>query len=275
MTNATVVDRIVWDKLAGLPDLKARSPLEELRSAVRSMPPTRPLGRALCSTRQPALIAEIKRASPSRGIIRPELSPAQVARLYHAGGASAVSVLTEERYFLGNPEYVAEARAACPLPILRKDFVVDPWQVYETRAMGADAVLLIAAILEASLLNDLMGLALSIRLECLIEVHNEADLEKVPPTAELVGVNSRDLRTFHTDLAVAERMLPLVRAHGGPRRIAVAESGVFTRADAERVWRAGAHAVLVGEAIMREGDVEAKVRELVGNSSPPASQAVP
>lgn len=260
--SRTVLQQIIESTRETVRQRSAAAPASELRARIEDLPPTRPF-------LQPpfdgiALIAEIKRASPSKGIIRPELSPAEVARVYWQAGAAAVSVLTEERFFLGHPSFVEQVRCACPLPVLRKDFIVDPWQMYETRAIGADAVLLIAAVLDEPLLRDLFGLANELDLECLVEVHSPDDLAKVPSDARVVGVNARDLHTFRTDLGVAVRMIPAVVASGRPDRIAVAESGIFSRSDVERVAAVGASAVLVGEALMREDDIAGKVAELLG-----------
>jgi len=237
----------------------------ELKARIKDLPPPRPFLQP--PIHDIALIAEIKRASPSKGPIRPELSPAEVARTYWQAGAAAVSVLTEERFFLGHPSFIHDVRGACPLPVLRKDFIVDPWQMYETRAIEADAVLLIATVLDSPLLRDLLDLADELKLECLVEVHTLEDLAKVPPDVRVVGVNARDLHTFATDLGVAERLIPEVIASGRPGRIAVAESGIFTRSDVERVRAAGASAVLVGEALMRANDIAAKVGELLGRGA--------
>ncbi|MGQ9523449.1 MAG: indole-3-glycerol phosphate synthase TrpC [Armatimonadota bacterium] len=258
----TVLQQIIDSTRETVLQRSSSTPIGELKASVRDLPPPRPfLHPPFDGT---ALIAEIKRASPSKGLIRPDLSPREIAHTYCKSGASAVSVLTEERFFLGHPSYIQEVRTACPLPILRKDFILDPWQVYETRALGADAMLLIATMLDPALLSDLLGLASELQLECLVEVHSPDDLAKFPSSVRVVGVNSRDLHSFTTDLAVAERLIPEVIAHGQSGRIAVAESGIFTRRDVERVRAAGASAVLVGEALMREADIAGKIAELLG-----------
>jgi indole-3-glycerol phosphate synthase len=264
MTETTVVDAILAKKRDDVKRLSAATPLGELRALAADMPPTRPF--LATKNNGISLIAEIKRASPSKGPIRPELSPAEIAKTYHSAGAAAVSVLTEEHFFLGRPEFIAEVHSASPLPVLRKDFVFSEWQIYETRVLKADAVLLIAAILNKNQLEDLFDCAIALGLECLIEIHSEDDLEKVPPKARVVGVNNRDLRTFHTDLAVAERMVPLIRSCGPDNRVVVAESGIFCRKDVERMQAAGADAILVGEALMREHDISAKIAELLGRA---------
>ncbi len=206
-----------------------------------------------------AVIAEIKRASPSRGELRADLDPAALARRYEEGGAACLSVLTEPDYFRGSPEDLAAARAAAGLPVVRKDFLVHPDQIFETRGMGADAALLIVGILSRGELETMLGLAEELGLQCLVEVHDEGELARaLEAGARLIGVNNRDLRTFRVDLAVTERLAPLVP----PECTVVSESGLFTAADAARVAAAGADAVLVGEALVRAADPAALVAEL-------------
>lgn len=208
-----------------------------------------------------AVIAEIKKASPSRGVIRPDLDPVGVARVYAANGASAISVLTERRYFQGDPAHLEAVRAAVDLPLLRKDFIVDADQVFEACVLGADAILLIAAILSDGELGTLLGLAGELGLQCLVEVHDEGELARaLGAGASLIGVNNRDLRTFRTDLEVTHRLAARIP----PGCTLVAESGIFTREDVLRVGGWGAHAVLVGEALVRAADIGAKLRELTG-----------
>ncbi len=207
------------------------------------------------------VIAEIKKASPSRGVMNAALDPVAQARTYAESGASAISVLTERSYFHGDPSHLAAVREAVGLPLLRKDFIIDPDQVFESRALGADAILLIVAALSDAALRVLLDLAGELGLECLVEVHTEEELRRaLDAGARLIGINNRDLRTFATDLAVTERLAPLVP----PECTLVAESGVFTRADVERLGRAGAHAVLVGEALVRAEDPGALLRQLTG-----------
>ncbi len=206
-----------------------------------------------------AVIAEIKRASPSRGSLREDLDPAGLARRYEEGGAACLSVLTEPDYFRGSPEDLAAARAAVALPVLRKDFLVHPDQVFETRGMGADAALLIAAVLSRGELETMLGLAAELGLQCLVEVHDEGELARaLEAGARLIGVNNRDLRTFRVDLAVTERLAPMVP----PECTVVSESGVFSAADAARAAASGADAVLVGETLVRAADPAALVAEL-------------
>ena len=210
-----------------------------------------------------AVIAEVKKGSPSKGLIRPDFDPIDIALTYEAHGACCLSVLTDERFFLGNLRFLGLIRERVGLPLLRKDFIIDPYQVVEARAAGADAVLLIAAILEPDLLAELAGTARELSLDVLLEVHDEADLEKALATdCELIGINNRDLRTFATDLAVTERLIPRIPAD----RFVVTESGIFTRADIERLLSAGARGFLIGESLMREEDIGAKLDELLGSA---------
>lgn len=216
---------------------------------------------ALRGAGSPALIAEVKKASPSAGVLVANFQPVAIAREYRAAGAAALSVLTDEKFFQGRIEYLQQIRAVVKLPVLRKDFIVDELQVYESVARGADAILLIVAVLETAQLKDYITLARQLKVPALVEVHDASELEQALECgAELIGINNRDLRTFTVDLSVTERLAPLVPSD----RLVVAESGIHTRDDVERVVRAGARAILVGESLMRSGDMGAKVRELLG-----------
>jgi indole-3-glycerol phosphate synthase len=199
-----------------------------------------------------AVIAEVKKASPSAGVIRSDFRPAEIAASYATGGAACLSVLTDETYFQGHRDYLAEARAACLLPALRKDFIIDPWQVAESRCLGADCILLIVAALVPSQLEDLYGEAVEFGLDVLVEVHDEAELEVALELDDhcLLGVNNRNLHDFTTDLGTSERLKRMLPAE----RLLVTESGIRERADVERMRAAGIHAFLVGEAFMREDD---------------------
>lgn len=242
---------------------KASVPLEVLRRLARLRADPLDLVEALRrSPARPALIAEIKRASPSAGLLTPSFDPLRLARAYAANGAAAVSVLTDERFFGGDLEHLSLLRAPFPgLPLLRKDFVLDAYQLYESRAAGADAVLLIAAALSPGQLRDLLQLALDLGLTPLVEVHSEAEVEAALACgARLVGVNHRDLRDFSLDMKRTARLRPRI-----PEDVlVVAESGIRTAADVARMREAGADAVLVGEALMRAEDPGAAVRELTG-----------
>jgi indole-3-glycerol phosphate synthase len=235
--------------------------LRELAAAAADQAPTRGFANRLRTATQegPAVIAEVKKASPSAGVIRADFHPAAIASSYADAGAACLSVLTDERYFQGADRFLIEARAACELPVLRKDFTVDPWQVYESRVLGADCILLIVAALQPGQLQDLHGLAHELGLDVLVEVHDEPELEHALATdAALVGVNNRDLHRFVTDLEVSERLRP-----GIPEdRLMVSESGIHTREDVARLTRAGVDAFLVGEAFMRAEDPGAALRDL-------------
>ena len=206
------------------------------------------------------LIAEVKRASPSRGMLRPNLNPVQLAQTYVEGGANAISVLTEANYFKGSIDDLAAIRQEVTLPLLRKDFILDPYQVHESRAYGADALLLIAAILSQEQLEELLSLSHSLGLRCLVEVHTESEVDMALLSgAEIIGINNRDLNTFAVDINTTRRLRPLIPQ----QRIVVAESGIRGRSDVEKLKQWGANAMLVGEALLTAGDVMAKMRELL------------
>ena len=239
--------------------LKAKNTPAKLLDRCAELPPTR--GFRVALTAPVALIAEVKKASPSKGVIRPDFDPVATARAYFAGGARCLSVLTDERYFQGSLGYLAAIREAVPLPLLRKDFLIDPLQVYEARLAGADAILLIVAALPSpARLAELRHAAESVGMDALVEVHDEAELAlAVESGATLLGVNNRDLKTFTVQLETFERLAPLFPKNA----VAVAESGIFTPADVARMGAAGAHAVLVGESLMRQPDIEAAARALL------------
>ena len=207
----------------------------------------------------PAVIAEVKKASPSAGVIREDFRPADIASSYQQAGAACLSVLTDEKYFQGCDDYLVQARQACSLPALRKDFMIDPWQIHESRALGADCILLIVAALHRDQLQELDGLAAEIGLDVLVEVHDERELEDALTTqARLVGVNNRDLHTFTTDLATSERLRPLMPAD----RTMVTESGIHTLEEVRRMQSSKIHAFLVGEAFMRSEDPGVALQKL-------------
>jgi len=260
-----ILDRILAAKRQELERRCQEEPLAVLRERLAQAPPTRSLARALGGPSL-ALIAEVKRASPSRGVLRADLDPQALARTYAGSGAAAISVLTEEQHFQGSlgdleaVRAVLDGRGGPRPPLLRKDFLFDAYHLFEARAYGADAVLLIVAILKPKLLAELLALAATLGLECLVEVHDEQELERaLAADAQIIGINNRDLRTFAVDLAVSERLRPLI-----PRdRVVVAESGIHTRADVERLRALGVNAVLIGEALVTAGDPAGKIEELL------------
>ena len=206
------------------------------------------------------LIAEVKQTSPSRGMLRPNFNPIELAQIYSDCGAAAISVLTETNYFMGSIEHLAAINKVVQLPLLRKDFIFDPYQVYESRAYGADALLLIAAILSQRQLKELVSLSHSLGLRCLVEVHNEGEVERaVLSEAEIIGINNRDLNTFAVDINTTCRLRPLIPKE----KIVVSESGIRSRSDMEKLRKWRVDAVLVGEALVTAGDVTAKMRELL------------
>jgi len=206
------------------------------------------------------LIAEVKRASPSRGMLSPNFNPIKLAQTYAEGGAAAISVLTEENYFMGSIQHLAAIKEVVGLPLLRKDFILDPYQVYESRAYGADALLLIAAILGQEQLKEFVSLSRSLGLRCLVEVHNKDEVERaVLSGAQIIGINNRDLNTFVVDINTTRRLRPLVPKE----KIVVSESGIKSRGDMEKMSKWRVDAVLIGEALVTTGDVRVKMKELL------------
>jgi indole-3-glycerol phosphate synthase len=255
--------QILADKQAEVRDRSAAVPLHEMERRAAAAPKPRDFTGALCETvawGRVGLIAEIKRQSPSGGLIRDPFDPAALAKSYQDAGAACLSVLTDQPYFGGCTEDLVAARAACTLPALRKDFMVHPWQIFESRAMGADCILLIMAALEDELAHELEDIARSLDMAVLVEVHDRRELDRaLALETRLIGVNNRNLKTLTTDLATSEELVPLIPAD----RIPVAESGIRTPDDVRRMSNAGARCLLVGEHLLRQPDVTAAARELI------------
>jgi indole-3-glycerol phosphate synthase len=256
-----ILDDIVARKKERLAELRKKSAQKELEQAVISAPEPRDFFAALKSGEKPAVIAEIKKASPSAGQIRPNLQVAEIAASYQRAGAAAISVITEEDFFQGHLEYLEEARGAVYLPILCKDFIIDPIQVLTARAAGADGLLLIASILPQSTLKELLTMARQLNMACLVEVHDEEELSRVLETeARLIGINNRDLRTFQVSLTTTLRLRPRIPSD----LLVVSESGIQTPSDLQSLTAAGVDAVLVGTSLMRAEEPGEKLRELLG-----------
>ncbi len=236
-------------------------PEEELKARISGMPAPRPFAEAVNKPRTISLIAEIKKASPSRGLIRADFDPVKIAGIYQEVGVQAVSVLTEEDFFQGSLEHLSAVKAAVQVPVLRKDFLFEPYQIYESRAYGADAVLLIAELLSRDKLGELSALAESLGMDSLVEIHDEKELKKVlGMKLSLIGINNRDLKTFEVDLKTTERLFPLIPKD----RTVVVESGLKSSQDVLFLRILGINAVLIGTAFMEEANIAAKVEKLMG-----------
>lgn len=260
----TILSEIRAYKLAEIASGKSARPLSVLEAEIRAAPPVRPFAKSLreASGTGYGLIAEIKRASPSKGLIRADFDPAALARAYAGGGATCLSVLTDGPSFQGAPEFLVTAREATSLPVLRKDFLYDPWQVYEARAMGADCILIILAAVSDTQASELEAAAEALGMDVLIEVHNREELARAGRLkSQLLGINNRDLNTFVTSLDVT---LELAR-EVPPHRVLVSESGISTPADLAALAGHGVRCFLVGESLMREADVRAATRALIAD----------
>jgi indole-3-glycerol phosphate synthase len=254
----SILSRVVAEKrelVLGMPALT------ELEQRAMDADPARPFSEALRAKNPVALIAEIKKASPSRGVLIDKYEPDRIAAAYERGGAACLSVLTDENYFCGTANDLILARREVTLPVLRKDFIVDEKQVYESRGIGADCVLLIAAALEGAQLRDYREVAEGLGMAALVEVHDEGEMDAAAYSeAKLIGINNRDLSTFETDLATTERLA----RYAPPEAVLVSESGIWTKADVDRVFAAGARAILVGESLMRADNPVTAIGELLG-----------
>jgi indole-3-glycerol phosphate synthase len=255
-----MLDKIIAQKKEEVEQRKKVAPLAYLQERIARQKPLLDLAPALKGD-QIRLIAEVKKASPSQGMLSPNFNPIELAQTYaEGGGAAAISVLTEANYFMGSIEHLAAIKEVVGLPLLRKDFIFDPYQLYESRAYGADALLLIVAILSQEQLKELVSLSHSLGLRCLVEVHNEGEVERaVLSEAEIIGINNRDLNTFTVDINTTRRLQPLIPQE----RIVVSESGIKNKRDIEKLRKWRVDAVLVGEALVTAGDVRSKMKELL------------
>ena len=254
-----MLDKIIAQKREEVEQRKKVATITYLQQLIARQKPALDLAMALKGDHI-RLIAEVKQASPSRGMLSPNFNPIELARTYAEGGVAAISVLTEANYFMGSIEHLAAIKEVVGLPLLRKDFIFDFYQIYESRAYGADALLLIVAILSQEQLKELVSLSHSLGLRCLVEVHNEGEVERaVHSEAEIIGINNRDLNTLSTDINMTRRLRPLIPQE----RIVVSESGIKSKRDIEKLGKWGVDAVLIGEALVTAGDVRAKMKELL------------
>ena len=253
MEVPSILQRILQRKSEEIAAGMATASMSDLAAQASDCAPTRGFRNGLrqALAKGPAVIAEVKKASPSAGVIREDFQPAAIARSYQSGGAACLSVLTDKDFFMGDAQYLDEARDACSLPVLRKDFIIDPWQIFESRVMGADCILLITAALEQVLMQELLGLAIESGMDVLIEVHDENEMERaLELDHDLIGVNNRNLNTFETSLATSERLKKMLTGE----QLLVTESGIRTAGDVKRMRDSGINTFLVGEAFMREKD---------------------
>jgi len=265
--TSTILDRICAEKRKLVAEQKGRRNIKELLDRAKDQAPPRGFARSLDSHIDKmgwGIIAEIKKASPSAGVIRPNFEPAQLARAYQRGGAACLSVLTDQKFFQGSDADLGAARSACDLPVLRKDFLVDPYQVVEARALGADAVLLIVAALTDAELSQMEDIALGYQMDVILEVHDDGELERaLKLKSPLIGINNRDLKIMKTDLATTERLAPKVPAG----KVVISESGLEGPGDLKRMAEIGVKRFLIGEALMRRADVEQALKVLLAGAA--------
>lgn len=258
-----VLQRIMATKAEEVAAVSRTLPLQELQAQVKDMPACRGFIANIQShlnNSQAAIIAEIKKASPSKGVIREHFVPAEIAQSYEQGGAACLSVLTDREYFQGHDDYLQQARAAVSLPVLRKDFMMCPWHIYHSRFLGADCILLIVAALEDDMLHQLTDLSHQLGLDVLMEVHDEAEMERALKTkAQLIGINNRNLKTFETSLTTTERLVPMVDSN----RTVVSESGIHSSEDIQFIQQQGVNTFLIGESFMRHDDPGAHLKALI------------
>lgn len=261
-----ILDKIVAHKRLEVDAQKHLIPLDELKLSLTDADSVRSFKRAITTADRVSLIAEIKKASPSRGVIRSDFDPADIARIYEDNGASAISVLTDREFFQGDLSFLSTVRSATSsVPILRKDFIIDEYQIYQSRVAGADAIILIAAVLkDASKLDRFLGIASDVSLDCLVEVHTKDELDMVLKTnASIIGINNRDLHTFKTDIQTTAKLMKIMPKD----KVVVSESGIFSREDAEFLGKCNVQAMLVGESLMASSDITEKLKELISNQT--------
>jgi len=259
-----ILDEIIENKSSEVEISKTSLPLEQIQEQIKDALPSRNFFDAINPKGELKIISEVKHASPSKGVFREDFDPVQIAKSYSAGGASAISVLTDEKYFRGSLSFLKNIRAEVDTPLLRKDFIVDPYQVYEARLFGADAILLIVAALDQTSLSELLGLTHSLQMNAIVEVHDENELDRaLEADARIIGINNRDLRTFDVDLNVSINLSKKVPED----KIVVAESGISSIEDMDRLRGEGVHVFLIGETFMKAPDPGQKLKELIESSN--------
>lgn len=256
-----ILDTIIAHKQKELQVDKEQFPLVALQTKLSNVQPTKDLHQAIAQSKTINLIAEVKKKSPSKGVIREDFDPVEISSIYAENGAAAISVLTDIQFFDGRLAYLSAIREAVDVPLLRKDFTIDPYHIYQARYAGADAILLIVAVLTRQQLREYIDLASSLTMASLVEVHTKEELDTALDVgAEIIGINNRDLRTFETNLETTFKLRELIPSN----KVVVSESGIYTRADVESLREAGVNAILVGESLMRSADIGEHVRELIG-----------